>query len=126
MLNRPERAAAIVRLERAWNGFQELAELRAPVAICGALVVYALAFIALEPGFGAATATLGLPLAAVIGALLGVRLGVAIALAIFALSLFLLAATGYTTGDLVILLGSGVGAVLLVGVAAGFGRMRDL
>jgi PAS domain S-box-containing protein len=126
MLNNTDGGGSLGRFERAWTGLQDLRGLRGSIATGGTLLAYTLSFVALEPWLGASTATLGLPLAAVIGALVGVRLGVVLALVIFGLSLLLLAATGYAAGDVVIRLGSGVGAVLLIGVAAGFGRMRDL
>lgn len=117
---------ALAQSEHGARRLRELGEMRTPIAIGAAIVAYVIAFVALEPSFGASTATLGLPLAAFSGTLLGARLGSVVAIAIFGLSLLLLGVAGYAAGDVVIRLGSGVGAILLIGVAAGFGHMRDL
>lgn len=115
-----------MRADRGLGTRLRLGDWQTPVAVGAGIAAYVVAFVALEPSLGAGVATLGLPLAALLGVLLGARLGSILALGIFGLSVLLLTTTGYAAGDVVIRLGSGVGALLLVGVAAGFGHMRDL
>lgn len=126
-LSKPQPSAGTLALLGAISArLQDWAEHRVRRTIVLSLAGFVAFFLALSPCLGPAAATFGLVPAALAGALLGLRFGVVVAAATFAISIILLALSGYTVGDVVIRLGSGIGLVILMGIAAGFGRMHDL
>lgn len=113
---------------RMWLGW--LARGGRPIArfrivVLGFLCYVAL-LLALLPLIGAAASVLLLALAALAGAATGVRIGILVTLLMYAFTGGLLVLAGHHIGDVVVTLGSGLGALVVIAVAAGFGRMREL
>jgi DNA-binding NarL/FixJ family response regulator len=91
------------------------------------LVAYAGAFLVAEPTFGAAAAVLAIAPVAIAGALFGPEIGVLAALLAVVANLALWGGTGHVVGEPIIRVGgNGLGALVLMGVGAGFGAMRVL
>ena len=89
------------------------------------LVAYAAAFLIAEPIFGASAAVLSIAPVAVAGALFGPEIGVVAAFLAVAANFALWAGTDHPIGEPVIRVGgNGVGALVLMGIGAGFGAMR--
>jgi DNA-binding NarL/FixJ family response regulator len=98
---------------------------RAITTIAILLVAYAAAFLIAEPIFGASAAVLSIAPVAVAGALFGPELGVVAAFLAVAANFALWAGTDHPIGEPVIRVGgNGVGALVLMGIGAGFGAMR--
>ena len=98
---------------------------RAITVIAILLVAYAAAFLIAEPIFGASAAVLSIAPVAVAGALFGPEIGVVAAFLAVAANFALWAGTDHPIGEPVIRVGgNGVGALVLMGIGAGFGAMR--
>ena len=98
---------------------------RAILVIAILLVAYAAAFLIAEPIFGASAAVLSIVPVAVAGALFGPEIGVVAAFLAVAANFALWAGTDHPIGEPVIRVGgNGVGALVLMGIGAGFGAMR--
>ncbi|HEY6202786.1 MAG TPA: response regulator [Candidatus Limnocylindria bacterium] len=125
----PERAnARIVLTARGVSrgAFSVLARRRRAITVIAILLVaYAAAFLIAEPIFGASAAVLSIAPVAVAGALFGPELGVVAAFLAVAANFALWAGTDHPIGEPVIRVGgNGVGALVLMGIGAGFGAMR--
>lgn len=105
----------------------DVASLRARI-LAAVLVVaaYALLFIAMDPWLGASAAMISVVPVLAGGGLLGVRGGLAITLLTLAVSGLLLTLLGHQSGDVILRLGGGLGALSLAAIGAGMGWMRDL
>jgi hypothetical protein len=77
-----------------------------------------------EPVLGAAAAIVGVASVAVAGALLGPELGVISAILVIAATYGLWAITGHPFGETLFRVGSGIGAITLLGIGAGAGAFR--
>ena len=98
---------------------------RAITTIAILLVAYAAAFLIAEPIFGASAAILSIVPVAVAGALFGPEIGVVTAFLAVAANFALWAGTDHPIGEPVIRVGgNGFGALVLMGIGAGFGAMR--
>ena len=98
---------------------------RAILTIAILLVAYAAAFLIAEPIFGASAAVLSIAPVAVGGALFGPEIGVVAAFLAVAANFALWAGTAHPIGEPVIRVGgNGIGALVLMGIGAGFGAMR--
>lgn len=98
---------------------------RAVATVAALLVLYAGAFLILEPALGASASLLAIPIVALGGALLGPEAGVALGLLCSAASAALWPVTGHELGEPILRIGgNGLGVVALVSVGAGFGAMR--
>jgi DNA-binding NarL/FixJ family response regulator len=98
---------------------------RAILTIAILLVAYAAAFLIAEPIFGASAAVLSIAPVAVAGALFGPEIGVVAAFLAVAANFALWAGTAHPIGEPVIRVGgNGIGALVLMGIGAGFGAMR--
>jgi CheY-like chemotaxis protein len=90
-------------------------------------VAYVGAFLVAEPTFGAAAAILAVAPVAIAGALYGPEIGVVAALLAVVANIALWGSTGHAIGEPVIRVGgNSLGALVLMGVGAGFGAMRLL
>jgi len=134
---RPERAmpieptnARIVVTARSVSrgAFSVLARRRRAITtIAILLVAYAAAFLIAEPLFGASAAVLSVVPVAVAGAIFGPEIGVVAGLLAVAANFALWAGTDHAIGEPVIRVGgNGLGALVLMGIGAGFGAMRVL
>ena len=101
---------------------------RRAVMMLGVLfVAYAGAYLVAEPTFGAAAAVLSVAPVAIAGALFGPEIGVLAAVIAALVNLPLWATTGHEVGEPILRVGgNGLGALVLMGVGAGFGAMRLL
>jgi DNA-binding NarL/FixJ family response regulator len=100
---------------------------RAITTIAILLVAYAAAFLIAEPLFGASAAVLSIVPVAVAGAIFGPEIGVVAGLLAVAANFALWAGTDHAIGEPVIRVGgNGLGALVLMGIGAGFGAMRVL
>ena len=98
---------------------------RAITTIAVLLVAYAAAFLIAEPIFGASAAILSVVPVAVAGALFGPEIGVVAAFLAVAANFALWAGTDHPIGEPIIRVGgNSVGALVLMGIGAGFGAMR--
>jgi DNA-binding NarL/FixJ family response regulator len=121
-------SARIVVTARGVSRALGLGRRRRTIATLGILfVVYAAAFLIAEPIFGAAAAILAVAPVAIAGALFGPEIGVLAAILAALVNLPLWSATGHELGEPILRVGSnGLGALVLMGVGAGFGAMRLL
>jgi DNA-binding NarL/FixJ family response regulator len=101
---------------------------RRAIATLGVLfVAYAGAYLVAEPTFGAAAAILSVAPVAIAGALFGPEIGVLAAIIAALVNLPLWAVTEHAIGEPILRVGgNGLGALVLMGVGAGFGAMRLL
>jgi DNA-binding NarL/FixJ family response regulator len=132
---RPEPAAAgqptaarIVVTARGVSRALGLGRRRRAIATLGVLfVAYAAAYLVAEATFGAAAAVLSIAPVAIAGALFGPEMGVLAAIIAALVNLPLWAATDHAIGEPILRVGgNGLGALVLMGVGAGFGAMRLL
>lgn len=132
---RPEPAAAgqptaarIVVTARGVSRALGLGRRRRAIATLGVLfVAYAAAYLVAEATFGAAAAVLSVAPVAIAGALFGPEIGVLAAIIAALVNLPLWAATDHAIGEPILRVGgNGLGALVLMGVGAGFGAMRLL
>jgi CheY-like chemotaxis protein len=125
----PASARIVVTARNVSRGaFSGLARRRRVITtIAILLVAYAAAFLVAEPIFGAGAAVLSIVPVAVAGALFGPEIGVVTGLLAVAANFTLWAGTNHAIGEPVIRVGgNGLGALVLMGVGAGFGAMRIL
>jgi len=123
----PANARIVVTAREVSRGaFGVLARRRRAILIIAILLVaYAAAFLIAEPIFGASAAVLSIVPVAVAGALFGPEIGVVAAFLAVAANFALWAGTDHPIGEPVIRVGgNGVGALVLMGIGAGFGAMR--
>jgi len=123
----PANARIVVTAREVSRGaFGVLARRRRAILIIAVLLVaYAAAFLIAEPIFGASAAVLSIVPVAVAGALFGPEIGVVAAFLAVAANFALWAGTDHPIGEPVIRVGgNGVGALVLMGIGAGFGAMR--
>jgi CheY-like chemotaxis protein len=123
----PASARIVVTARDVSRGaFSVLARRRRAITVIAILLVaYAAAFLIAEPIFGASAAVLSVVPVAVAGALFGPEIGVVAAFLAVAANFALWAGTDHPIGEPVIRVGgNGVGALVLMGIGAGFGAMR--
>lgn len=114
------RLAAFARLQRE----RPRVPARQLGILLGAVFGFGILYLLTEPELGAASAILGVISVAVAGALLGPELGVISAILVIALTYALWAMTGHLVGETVFRVGSGIGALTLLGIGAGAGAFR--
>lgn len=96
------------------------------LAALAVLAVYAFVFVALHPWLGASAAMLSVFPVLAAGGLLGVRGGLVMTAVTLAVSGLLWWSLGDESGDAVLRIGGGLGALSLLAIGAGMGWMHDL
>jgi CheY-like chemotaxis protein len=99
---------------------------RAPFVIAAIQLLYAVVFVVTEPALGAGAGALSVLPVALTGVLLGPELGLLSALLTVMVSTVLWAASGHVIGEPILHIGGGLGLVVLLGLGAGFGAMREI
>jgi DNA-binding NarL/FixJ family response regulator len=92
--------------------------------LAAAVVGYGVAYLVAEPTLGAAASIVGVVSVAIAGVLLGPELGVIAAILVIALTYALWGMTGHLFGETIFRVGSGIGALTLLGLGAGAGALR--
>jgi len=124
----PRASARIVVTARGVSRAFGLGRRRRVIATLAILfVAYAGAFLVAETLFGAAAAVIAIAPVAIAGALFGPEIGVLAALLAALVNLPLWSGTGHEIGEPILRVGgNALGALVLMGIGAGFGAMRLL